>query len=154
MTEIDNLLDSYGEYHQDSRNRFIHLFGIPIVTFSLFVFLAWFRLAFLNWLSAATLFFVGILGYYAFLDRRLAVWVAALFTPLLLVAERLVIGDPLASIKWFFITFIGGWALQLLGHAFEGRKPALADNLFQALVAPLFVAVEIKAYYQKHLRRN
>jgi uncharacterized membrane protein YGL010W len=30
-----------------------------------------------------------------------------------------------------------------VGHAFEGRKPALADNLFQIFVAPIFLAAEV-----------
>jgi len=39
--------------------------------------------------------------------------------------------------------FIGGWIFQLLGHVFEGRKPALADNLFQIFVAPIFLVAEV-----------
>lgn len=37
------------------------------------------------------------------------------------------------------------WILQFIGHGkFEGRKPALLDNLVQALfLAPLFVWYEI-----------
>jgi uncharacterized membrane protein YGL010W len=44
---------------------------------------------------------------------------------------------------WFGVLFVGGWILQLVGHMFEGRKPALADNLFQIFVAPIFLAAEI-----------
>lgn len=47
------------------------------------------------------------------------------------------------SLAWFLILFAGGWALQLWGHVFEGRKPALADNLFQVFVAPIFLAAEV-----------
>jgi uncharacterized membrane protein YGL010W len=43
---------------------------------------------------------------------------------------------------WFAILFVGGWILQLVGHVFEGRKPALADNLFQIFVAPIFLTAE------------
>ena len=39
--------------------------------------------------------------------------------------------------------FVGGWILQLIGHAFEGRKPALTQNLFQIFVAPLFLCAEV-----------
>jgi uncharacterized membrane protein YGL010W len=42
----------------------------------------------------------------------------------------------------FAVLFVGGWILQLVGHVFEGRKPALADNLFQIFVAPIFLAAE------------
>jgi len=44
---------------------------------------------------------------------------------------------------WFAVLFVGGWILQLVGHVFEGRKPALADNLFQIFVAPIFLAAEV-----------
>ena len=44
---------------------------------------------------------------------------------------------------WFAVLFVGGWILQLVGHGFEGRKPALADNLFQIFVAPIFLAAEV-----------
>ena len=57
-------------------------------------------------------------------------------------------GDAIASLGalagWigFGMLFVGGWALQLWGHMFEGRKPALVDNLFQIFVAPIFLAAE------------
>ena len=47
------------------------------------------------------------------------------------------------SLAWFLVLFIVGWALQLWGHVFEGRKPALVDNLFQIFVAPIFLAAEV-----------
>ncbi|KAH6882401.1 hypothetical protein BKA58DRAFT_373255 [Alternaria rosae] len=50
------------------------------------------------------------------------------------------------------------WILQFVGHGkFEGRKPALLDNLVQALfLAPLFVWYEIlfKMGFYKTLRRE
>jgi uncharacterized membrane protein YGL010W len=42
----------------------------------------------------------------------------------------------------FLVSFVGGWVVQLVGHVFEGRKPALTDNLFQIFVAPIFLAAE------------
>ena len=36
-------------------------------------------------------------------------------------------------------------AVQLIGHAFEGRRPALADNLLQIFNAPLFLTAEVVA---------
>jgi uncharacterized membrane protein YGL010W len=43
----------------------------------------------------------------------------------------------------FAVFFVGGWAFQLLGHVWEGRRPALADNLFQAFIGPMFIMAEI-----------
>ena len=39
-----------------------------------------------------------------------------------------------------------GQLIQLLGHAFEGRRPALFDNLLQVFNAPLFLTVEVMEY--------
>lgn len=50
------------------------------------------------------------------------------------------------------------WILQFIGHGkYEGRKPALLDNLVQALfLAPLFVWYEIlfKLGFYKRLQRE
>jgi uncharacterized membrane protein YGL010W len=43
----------------------------------------------------------------------------------------------------FAVFFVGGWAFQLVGHAWEGRRPALADNLFQAFIGPMFLMAEV-----------
>jgi uncharacterized membrane protein YGL010W len=43
---------------------------------------------------------------------------------------------------WFVVFLGGGWVIQLVGHAVEGRKPALADNVLQIFVAPIFLAAE------------
>ncbi|MCJ1434712.1 hypothetical protein MMC27_004081 [Xylographa pallens] len=44
---------------------------------------------------------------------------------------------------------IGSWIAQFIGHGvFEGRKPALLDNLVQAiLLAPFFVWMETLFYF-------
>ena len=44
---------------------------------------------------------------------------------------------------WFLVFFGGGWVIQLIGHVWEGRKPALVDNFFQIFVAPIFLAAEV-----------
>jgi uncharacterized membrane protein YGL010W len=39
---------------------------------------------------------------------------------------------------------IFSWIAQFIGHGFfEGRKPALMDNIFLTLNAPIFVTIEI-----------
>lgn len=46
---------------------------------------------------------------------------------------------------WAIAVHVGSWIAQFIGHGkFEGRAPALLDNLFQAFfLAPLFVWLEI-----------
>ena len=38
--------------------------------------------------------------------------------------------------------FIGGWILQFIGHHYEGKRPALIDNIFQAFIGPMFLVAE------------
>ena len=42
----------------------------------------------------------------------------------------------------FLVLFVVGWALQFLGHHYEGKRPALLDNLFQAFIGPMFLVAE------------
>ena len=50
-----------------------------------------------------------------------------------------------AGTAWivFAIFFGGGWVFQLVGHVWEGRRPALMDNLFQAFIGPMFIMAEV-----------
>jgi uncharacterized membrane protein YGL010W len=41
--------------------------------------------------------------------------------------------------------FVAGWALQFLGHKYEGMKPAFFDDVKQLLIGPVFVWAE--AYF-------
>jgi uncharacterized membrane protein YGL010W len=58
-------------------------------------------------------------------------------------ADRVALWPFFESLLVFLTTFVGGWTIQLLGHAFEGKRPALADNLLQIFNAPLFLTVEV-----------
>src|SRR5207253_1706374 len=39
-------------------------------------------------------------------------------------------------------SFAVGWLIQLVGHVFEGKKPAFVDDLVGLLVGPLFLVAE------------
>ncbi|EED13407.1 DUF962 domain protein [Talaromyces stipitatus ATCC 10500] len=63
-----------------------------------------------------------------------------------------------AATSWSLGIFIVSWIAQFIGHgAYEGRSPALLDNLFQALfLAPLFVFLEylFMVGYRPELQRR
>ena len=134
----------YSAYHRNGRNRLTHFIGIPLIVFSLYVPLAWVPLYQLDGftVSLGMVLFVGVSVFYRWLDRGLG----AVMVPVLLVL--LLAGEETAKLGsqtgWtvFAVTFVGGWIFQLVGHVFEGRRPALTDNLLQALVAPMFLAAE------------
>jgi uncharacterized membrane protein YGL010W len=84
-----------------------------------------------------------VLVYYFLLDVPLALAMLVFTGLLVYVADRIAAQGAAAGWAWFAILFVGGWILQLVGHKFEGRKPALADNLFQIFVAPIFLCAEV-----------
>src|SRR5687768_16315053 len=66
---------AYAAYHQSFWNKLTHFFGVPLVVFSIFVPLGWFRFAHADVpLTAATLFYLSVVIYYLRLD-----WVVTLF---------------------------------------------------------------------------
>jgi uncharacterized membrane protein YGL010W len=81
--------------------------------------------------------------HYLLLDLPLGLAMAAVLALLLWAGERLAALGSVAGWSAFAVLFIGGWMLQLVGHVFEGRRPALVDNLFQSIfIAPLFLCAE------------
>jgi len=134
----------YAAYHQDGRNKATHFIGVPAIMLSLFIPLAWLRADIGGvTLTAAMLFAAVVLVYYFLLDVPLALAMLVFTALLVYVADRIAAQGAAAGWTWFAILFVGGWILQLVGHVYEGRKPALVDNLVGIFVAPIFLCAEI-----------
>ena len=143
MKTLEDQMSFYAAYHQDARNKATHFVGVPVIVFSLLIPLGWLRMEVGGFpLSAALVVSALLLLYYLALDLPLGLAMTAVFALMLWGAEPLSQAAFGASLAWFLVLFVGGWALQLWGHVFEGRKPALVDNLFQVFVAPIFLAAE------------
>jgi uncharacterized membrane protein YGL010W len=141
---LEDQMSTYAAYHQDARNKATHFVGVPLIAFSLMIPLGWLRADVGGFaLSAALVVTAALLLYYLALDVALGLAMVAVFGCMLWAAEPLSQASLAISLGWFLVLFIGGWALQLWGHVYEGRKPALADNLFQVFVAPIFLAAEV-----------
>ena len=135
-------LAMYASYHRDERNRATHFIGIPAIVFSILVPLALARTA--GGISAAMVVAVlAVIGWVA-LDRVIGLAMAVAMLAMLIVAEWIArtYGSTTAWIV-FAVFFVGGWIFQLVGHMWEGRRPALADNLFQAFIGPMFIMAEV-----------
>jgi len=134
----------YAAYHRDPRNKATHFVGVPCIMLALFIPLAWLRFEVAGVaISAAMLLAAVVLLYYFALDRLLAAAMLFVTAPLVWAGDAIAARGTASGWIAFGILFAGGWALQLVGHAFEGRKPALADNLFQVFIAPIFLCAEI-----------
>jgi uncharacterized membrane protein YGL010W len=143
MKSLAEQMSFYQRYHRSSKNKATHFVGVPAIVLAVMLAFSWLRLG-NSGLSAAEVLSVALLSYYFRLDVPLALASTGIFAVLLVLAHvldnRLTPGGAHVA---FAVLFVGGWILQLIGHYFEGRKPALADNLFQLLIAPIFLVAEV-----------
>ncbi len=140
MKSLVDRLASYAEYHRDKRNIATHFVGIPMILVG----------------AQGALAKVGIGPF------NLAVGVTALATRYYrkldpaygnvmgtVLGATAAIGSIIAAMPmpiWAgtcATLFVGGWALQFLGHYFEGRKPAFLDDIKGLLDGPLFLVAEV-----------
>jgi uncharacterized membrane protein YGL010W len=143
MHILERQMGFYAAYHQDARNKATHFVGVPMIIFGLFIALGWARLDVGGvTLTAAMLLAAAVLAWYFVLDVPLALAMLGVNAILLYVADRVSVQPLATGLVWFGVFFGGGWVIQLIGHVWEGRKPALMDNLLQIFVAPIFLAAE------------
>jgi uncharacterized membrane protein YGL010W len=141
MKSLDEQMSIYAAYHRNRWNRRTHFIGVPAIIFAILIPMSWVPVA--AGVTLAHVFVAAVLVYYFRLDAALALATTVVAGALLYAAQLAAAGWVVSGWIWFGIFFAGGWALQLVGHVFEGRKPALADNLFQIFVAPIFLVAEL-----------
>ena len=144
MKSLEEQMAIYAAYHQDGRNKATHFIGVPVIVLALFIPLAWLRFDLGGTaVSAGMVLAAIVLLYYFVLDIAFGFAMLVVFAALLWAGERIATLGAVAGWTWFAVLFIGGWILQLVGHVYEGRRPALADNLLQIFIAPIFLAAEV-----------
>jgi uncharacterized membrane protein YGL010W len=138
-------LASYAAAHRDWRNKATHFVGIPIIVFALLLALSlWrFEVQGREWTGSLVVSLVAVVGWLA-LDLGLGIVMGLIMVVAWFAAEALAaaLGAPSAVWIAFLVLFVGGWVLQFLGHYYEGRRPALLDNIFQAFIGPMFLVAE------------
>jgi uncharacterized membrane protein YGL010W len=144
MQTLEQQMSFYAAYHQDARNKATHFVGVPMIIFGLFIALGWARFDVGGvTLTAAMLLAAVVLVWYFLLDVPLALAMLVTNAVLLYLADLVSVQPIATGAIWFLAFFGGGWVIQLIGHVYEGRKPALVDNFFQIFVAPIFLAAEV-----------
>ena len=136
-------LSSYREYHRDQRNVATHVVGIPMIVLSITTLLArpvWVEggIAITPAIIAAGLAAV----FYLRLDLLTGLLMTALLALFVTGGHMIAHASTTAWLGGGIGLFVVGWIFQLVGHKFEGRKPAFVDDLRSFLVGPLFVVVE------------
>ena len=140
LTSLEAQMAIYAAYHQDARNKATHFLGVPAIALALLIPLAWLRL---GEFSAAMLLASALAAYYLVLDLALGLAMLVLLALLVWAAQSVAALGPAIGWTSSGVLFVGGWILQLIGHLYEGRRPALVDNLFQIFIAPLFLCAEL-----------
>ncbi|KAK0510920.1 hypothetical protein JMJ35_006472 [Cladonia borealis] len=151
---LEKQLLFYGSYHHAPVNKAIHIVCVPMILLTSFLFGTNTPsiLPMPNWLiipnlppnlaTIATLL-------YATLYVLMEPVAGGILAPLLLAStaysNHLTTTYGSSANYWALGIFLFSWIAQFIGHGvFEGRAPALLDNLVQALfLAPFFVWMEI-----------
>jgi uncharacterized membrane protein YGL010W len=144
MTPLGRRLADYAAYHRDGRNVATHMIGIPLIVLAVAILLSragvhveGAKITGAMILSAASVIF------YLRLDLVFGAVMAVLLA-LACWAGLAVAGLPTAAWAGIGIgMFVVGWVFQLVGHVYEGRKPAFLDDVAGLIVGPLFIVAEI-----------
>ncbi len=144
MKSVEQNLTQYAAYHRDRRNIATHFAGVPMIVFAVILALAIADIPLGTvTLTMATIVSIALVAYYLVLDRVLGVAMAIVMFLVCAgaseVSARLSSGGTLGLA---LLIFAVGWALQFLGHKYEGMKPAFFDDVRQLLIGPLFVCAE------------
>ncbi len=153
MKTLTEQLAGYGAYHRDRRNIATHFVGIPMIVLAVAILLARPAVAWAGWTVSPALAVTALVTlYYLRLDLRYGLVMGVLLALAVALAHRLGTMDTATWLGWGVGLFVLGWAIQFVGHVFEGRKPAFVDDLMGLIIGPLFVVAE--AGFALGLRRE
>jgi len=144
MKSLVDHLSQYAAYHRDPRNIVSHFIGIPLIVVAVAVLLSrpeWVIAGF--WLSPAALVALASAWFYLRLELRLGVLMTILLGLCIWLGHVLAQQSTLVWLSSGLAMFVIGWAIQFVGHHYEGRKPAFVDDLTGLIVGPLFVVAEL-----------
>jgi uncharacterized membrane protein YGL010W len=157
MTSFERMFRSYESIHQSPVNRLIHAIGIPMIMVSILGLAGLLQTPVLASVgasaSAATAMVIATsvivfswsvragLGY-------LALALACAFAAQVIAAH---VGE--ARAPWVFaVGFVTGWAVQFVGHAFEGKSPEFVSRPQNLLLGPISVVAEVAPFVRPYRR--
>ncbi|MDR7307313.1 Mpo1-like protein [Rhodoferax saidenbachensis] len=151
MKTLTDHLTQYAAYHQNPRNVATHFVGIPLIVLAVTILLArpsW-MLGGVAITPAVVLAVLSVV-FYLRLDLRFGLVMAAQMAISLWLSQWFAAQSTTVWLVSGIGLFVVGWAIQFLGHYYEGKKPAFVDDLVGLLVGPLFLTAEVAFYL--HLR--
>lgn len=153
MKTLTEQLSHYATCHRDRLNIATHYLGIPLILLGVTALLSRPAIPVDGWpLSPAVPIAAGIVLYYLVLDLRFGLAMAAVMAASLAAGAW---AAALSTTLWLTLStasLVLGFVAQLIGHRFEGKKPAFVDDVMGFLIGPLFLVAE--AAFALGLRRR
>lgn len=144
MRTLTDQLANYASYHRDRRNILTHFIGVPMIVFAIQILLSKPAIVVAGWaLSPAWLGVALAAAFYLRLSLAYGLVMTALLVLGAWAASAVAAQGAAVWIAAGIGLFVVGWAIQFLGHHYEGRKPAFVDDVIGLLIGPLFVVAEV-----------
>ncbi len=144
MKSFVDQLSKYASYHRDRRNIATHFVGVPMIVAGVVILLSRPAFAVIGGV-AITLALIATLvasAYYVKLDGRFGAVMIVFLLGCLRLGQWLSVEATTTWLAWGIGVFAVGWAIQFVGHAYEGKKPAFVDDIMGLIIGPIFVATE------------
>jgi uncharacterized membrane protein YGL010W len=147
MRKIEQLLQEYGNSHQNATNKTIHWICVPLIFFSVVGLLfsippgPLLNLAFLlgNFANWATIVLAIVLFYYMSLSPPLALGMFLFCSLCLAICNLITIISPIPLWAISLFIFLLAWAFQFWGHKLEGNRPSFFQDLRFLLIGPAWL---------------
>ncbi|MFT5952528.1 MAG: YGL010W-like membrane protein [Bacteroidia bacterium] len=143
---LNNLLEEYGESHQNSTNKLIHWICVPLIFYSIVALVYSIPNEILIpifgdsiWANWATITLVIVLIYYAKLSIPIAIGMLLFSAVCMFVCQYL---SSTVDVSLWIIAlaiFVAAWAGQFYGHKVEGKKPSFLKDLQFLLIGPAWL---------------
>ena len=139
-------LAAYADHHRDARNCATHFIGIPLLFLASILPFALWRVEFagVTLTMAPLMTAIGVAGWLA-IDRVIGAAMIVAVTPLVALAQWFALRFGAVAV-WSAVGALlaVGAACLAAGHAlFEGRRPALVDDIVQAFIGPMFFVAKV-----------
>lgn len=144
MKTVNELLDEYGDSHQNKTNKLIHWICVPVIVWTV-VALLW-SIPFpldvgsgivkLNW-AVVALVLAQI--YYFKLSRRLGMGLLLYNLAMLWLTAVIEQVSPWPLWQVAVVVFVLAWIGQFIGHIYEGKRPSFFKDLQFLLIGPAWL---------------
>lgn len=147
LLSLDRQYTFYRSYHQNRKNRIIHILTVPILVQSFLVIMSLLVTLPQSLLGDVSMYILTLYTLYClYLDFYVGLSIAPYM--LLLYATTSWICTNVgrdAALPWAMALHFIGWVAQLVGHfRYESRSPAFTESILHAfLAAPVVIFLEI-----------